>query len=423
MPIQMVCDSTPSLVSAALRDTLHSAASANGRLSGVAGTANGGSTISTGTGLSSQNSKQQIRRHAGDTDEHDYGEEGDDALMEQLSQSLSSGGKTTKRITYEEGPCYNTSLDLLKSKYIVLDASNGSQHNSNSNASNGVGSSGAPMHTSKASTGLSSSSMSLNSSTKFSSNAAQSMHGGKLVTASLHNGVTPASTTASPASSASKKDTATLPTPKRTLFPRENVQIGWKTTGRKWHVGAGMINMGNTCYLNSTLQALFHVPAIANWLLSDMQHRERCDDGGSGGSCIICAMAKTLIESQSNQSAIRPHLVYSKLRLVCKHLVPGRQEDAHEFLRYLVEAMEKSYLGRFKNSKELDQYSKETTPLNQILGGYLRSEVKCPACYHISTTFQHFEDLLLDIRKANSIDEALELYFVAATRRLHASHL
>ncbi|KFB51743.1 AGAP007521-PA-like protein [Anopheles sinensis] len=227
----------------------------------------------------------------------------------------------------------------------------------------------------------------------------------------IEDGVTSSSTAASPAASASKKDTATLPTAKRTLFPRENVQIGWKTTGRKWNVGAGMINMGNTCYLNSTLQALFHVPAIANWLLSDVQHRERCDDGGSGGSCIICAMAKTLIESQSNQGAIRPHLVYSKLRLVCKHLVPGRQEDAHEFLRYLVEAMEKSYLGRFKNSKELDQYSKETTPLNQILGGYLRSEVKCPTCCHISTTFQHFEDLLLDIRKANSIDEALEVYF------------
>uniref|UniRef100_A0A182UCK9 Ubiquitin carboxyl-terminal hydrolase n=1 Tax=Anopheles melas TaxID=34690 RepID=A0A182UCK9_9DIPT len=206
-------------------------------------------------------------------------------------------------------------------------------------------------------------------------------------------------------------DTNTLPTPKRTLFPRENVQIGWKTTGRKWLVGAGMMNMGNTCYLNSTLQALFHVPAIANWLLSDEPHRAKCDDGGSGGSCIICAMAKTLLESQSNQTAFRPYLVYSKLRLVCKHLVPGRQEDAHEFLRYLVEAMEKSYIGRTKNSKELDQYSKETTPLNQILGGYLRSEVKCLSCQHVSTTFQHFEDLLLDIRKANSIDEALELYF------------
>lgn len=122
-------------------------------------------------------------------------------------------------------------------------------------------------------------------------------------------------------------------------------------------------------------------------------------------------MARTLKDSQDNTQAIKPWPVYSKLRLVCKHLVPGHQEDAHEFLRYLVEAMEKAYLLRFKNSKEFDQYTKETTPLNQILGGYLKSSVRCLTCAHVSVTFQHFEDLLLDIRKVNSIEEALDTHF------------
>lgn len=69
-----------------------------------------------------------------------------------------------------------------------------------------------------------------------------------------------------------------LPTPKRILYDREMVQIGWKS-GRKWSVGTGMTNVGNTCYLNSTLQALFHVPSFANWLYSDDEHRSGgCDD-------------------------------------------------------------------------------------------------------------------------------------------------
>lgn len=122
-------------------------------------------------------------------------------------------------------------------------------------------------------------------------------------------------------------------------------------------------------------------------------------------------MSKTLLSTQTNQYAVKPWLVYSKLKMICKHLVHGRQEDAHEFLRYLIEAMEKAYLQRFKVNPNLEQYSKETTPLNQILGGYLRSSVRCLACNHISITFQHFEDLLLDIRKANTIDEALQGYF------------
>ncbi|XP_011203696.2 ubiquitin carboxyl-terminal hydrolase 36 [Bactrocera dorsalis] len=199
-----------------------------------------------------------------------------------------------------------------------------------------------------------------------------------------------------------------LPQPKRVLYPRENVIIGWKNSVRKWHVGVGMMNVGNTCYLNSTLQALFHVPSMANWLISDAKHIDECN---SSENCIICAMIKTLEASQNNQSAIRPYLVYSKLKFICKHLLMGRQEDAHEFLRYLVEAMEKCFLTRFRNYKELDQYSKETTPLNQILGGYLKSAVRCLACGHVSVTFQHFQDLLLDIRKADTIEEALEGYF------------
>lgn len=123
-------------------------------------------------------------------------------------------------------------------------------------------------------------------------------------------------------------------------------------------------------------------------------------------------MGKTLLSSQQpNAMAIKPIYVYSKLRLVCKHLVPGQQEDAHEFLRYLMEAMEKAYLARYPKHSQFDQYSKETTPINQILGGYLKTAVRCLACGHVSVTFQHFEDLLLDIRKANTLDEALDLYF------------
>jgi len=68
-----------------------------------------------------------------------------------------------------------------------------------------------------------------------------------------------------------------LPEPSVILYSLKKVHLGWKGT---FPIGAGMYNVGNTCYLNSTLQALFHVPALVNWLLSDPHHNSKCEQNG-----------------------------------------------------------------------------------------------------------------------------------------------
>ena len=59
------------------------------------------------------------------------------------------------------------------------------------------------------------------------------------------------------ASKPSANSESTLPEPKHVLYDPDNVTLGWST---KYGAGAGMVNLGNTCYLNATLQVkFFHI--------------------------------------------------------------------------------------------------------------------------------------------------------------------
>ncbi|XP_025412938.1 ubiquitin carboxyl-terminal hydrolase 36 isoform X2 [Sipha flava] len=203
-----------------------------------------------------------------------------------------------------------------------------------------------------------------------------------------------------------------LPKPKVVLYPPECVQLGWQD--KKMSVGSGLDNPGVICYINSTLQALFHIPAFTNWLTNDEQHKKTCQQKtGFQKDCIVCMVSDTFILSQKHTgSSFKASIITSRLSLICKHLSTYRQEDAHEFLRYLIESMERCYLSVLGHAaKSLDNYSKETTPINQIFGGYIRTEVTCGKCGYISTTFQHFQDLILDIRQSDTVNDALDNYF------------
>ena len=63
-----------------------------------------------------------------------------------------------------------------------------------------------------------------------------------------------------------------LPTPKVVLFPPENIKHEWQET---FSVGAGLVNMGNTCFLNSILQCLTYTAPLVNYLMDD-DHYKTC---------------------------------------------------------------------------------------------------------------------------------------------------
>ncbi|KAM9210664.1 ubiquitin carboxyl-terminal hydrolase 36 isoform 1-T1 [Dugong dugon] len=192
-----------------------------------------------------------------------------------------------------------------------------------------------------------------------------------------------------------------VPAPQKVLFPTERLSLKWE---RVYRVGAGLHNLGNTCFLNATIQCLTYTPPLANYLLSK-EHARNCHQGGF---CMLCVMQNHIIQAFANSgNAIKPVSFIRDLKKIARHFRFGNQEDAHEFLRYTIDAMQKACLNGYA---KLDRQTQATTLVHQIFGGYLRSRVKCSVCKSVSDTYDPYLDIALEIRQAANIVRALELF-------------
>ena len=193
------------------------------------------------------------------------------------------------------------------------------------------------------------------------------------------------------------------------LFAKEKLQPYLKWS-RVRSIGPGLINMGNTCFLNSVMQCLFYTTPLAEFSLA-REHSKRCK-ASRDEFCGLCVLERLMMKvHRQDESVIRPIELVSRIKAIGKHFRPGRQEDSHEFLRLFIETLQKAGLGLNPEAlKALDARSKETTAIHRIFGGYLQSTVTCSTCGHVSRTFDQFLDLSLDVNKSDSLSSAFKVF-------------
>jgi ubiquitin carboxyl-terminal hydrolase 22/27/51 len=165
----------------------------------------------------------------------------------------------------------------------------------------------------------------------------------------------------------------------------------------------GMLNLGNTCFMTVTLQALLHNPVLRNYFLSDMHNHQSCplQSVATNGThtnaagkptkrvCLGCNMDELFMNTfDGSKTPFSPHKFLQSTWSFANHLAGYEQQDAHEFLISVLDGIHLSCGGSPRSC---------TCIVHRIFGGQLQSKIICGHCGHPSLTMDPIFDISLDL--------------------------
>ncbi|XP_042902734.1 ubiquitin carboxyl-terminal hydrolase 22 [Parasteatoda tepidariorum] len=183
----------------------------------------------------------------------------------------------------------------------------------------------------------------------------------------------------------------------------------------------GLVNLGQTCYMNCIVQVLTHNPLLRNYFLSDKHNIYTCQFNCDRQTCLACEMSALFQEFYSGQQV--PHIPYKLVYIIwkhAKHLDGYDPQDAHEFFITMLDVLHE----HSKNPKEDD--SSCQCIIHKIYTGRLQSDILCMHCKNVRTKIEEFRDIGLDLgtddgsgKSSISLKDCLERY--TQPEMLHSS--
>lgn len=170
--------------------------------------------------------------------------------------------------------------------------------------------------------------------------------------------------------------------------------------------GRGIVNLGNTCYINSVLQCLAYSLPLTTYLQT-REHKARCRVP-QGVFCAMCEMEQLVVDLATSPYHVRPLGFLRNLGALGEFHF-GHQEDANTFLYSLFQAMQRSLYTERDGKPTPDE--ENTTLLHQLFGGHSQYRGRCMSCNATTTRYDFFLTVTLNLSAGFSLEEALRSFF------------